>query len=153
MAYDYVCNFDLEECLKTLGLNERGRVQRFVTNEVIRLSDPYVPMDEGTLKNSVHIANDTDVVWSTPYAHYQWGGMVWEDPKLKAAGFPITDESGAVQGFRSRKGVVKVPTDRELQYNHGLQDGGRRGPRWVERMLQDGGLKAIEDGAREMVRR
>lgn len=153
MKFNYICDFNLKDCVKTLGLEERGRVQQFVTNEVLNLSDPYVPMRDGTLKNSGHIENGTEIVWNTPYAHYQWGGIVWEDPKLKAAGFEVTDEAGAVVGWKSRKYVTKVPTERALVYNHGEQNGGLRGPRWVERMLQNGGLKKIQDGVRRMVKK
>lgn len=143
---NYSCTFNLDDCIKTLGLEERGRVQKFVTNSVLELSDPYVPFREGDLKNSGHIENDTDVVWggqAAPYAHYMWGGIVYEDPDLHCAGFRV--EEG---GWRSRKGVNKVPTDRKLQYYNGSD----RGDHWVPRMLQDGGMKKIEDGARRIVK-
>lgn len=152
MKYDYECDFGAEDIIKKLGLEERGRVQQFVTESVKRLSEPYVPMKHGDLKDSVHIENGTDVVWSTPYAHYQWGGLVWEDPKLKTAGFKVTDEAGAVVGWKSRKYVTKVPTKRPLKYNEGVQDGGKRGPAWVERMLQDGGLTEIRKGIGEIIK-
>ncbi len=75
MKFDYQVNFNLQDCLKGLGLNERGRVQQVVTNEVLRLSDAYVPFDKagiyeqpGRLRDSGHIENETDIVWETPYA-------------------------------------------------------------------------------------
>lgn len=139
LKIDFNCNFNLKDCIKTLGLEERGRVQRRVTNEVLKLSDPYVPFDEGDLLASGRIENDTTVVWDTPYARYMWNGIVYEDPELHCAGFKTED------GWRSRKGVQKVPTDRELKYGKG----NLRGKRWVERMLQDGGLEKIEKVARE----
>ena len=112
--YGTICNFNLQDCIKTLGLEERGRVQRFVTNEVIDLSDPYVPFDEagmyphpGRLRESVHIEDGTDVVWSTTYAR-RW-----------------------------------------YYENANFQGAPRRGRLWVDRMIQDGGLKQIEDGARK----
>lgn len=141
----YNCTFNMGDCLKTLGLEEKGRVQQYVTNEVIKLSDPYVPFQEGTLKESVHIENGTDVVYggaASAYANYQWNGIVYEDPLLHCAGFEVADG-----GWRSRKGIEKVPTDRKLQY----QNGGLRGAKWVERMLQNGGLEKIEAGIRRVV--
>lgn len=118
MAFDYVCTFNLQECIRTLGLEERGRVQQFVTNEVMNLSEPYVPFDlagkypnPGRLKDSVHIEDKTDVVWQTPYAR-RW---YYEEANFQGA-----------------------PT---------------RGRFWVERMLQNGGLKKIEDGARRVAAR
>lgn len=118
MAYDYVCTFNLQDCIRTLGLEEKGRVQQFVTNEVMNLSEPYVPFDvagkypmPGRLKNSVHIEDKTDVVWNTPYARR------WYYEEANFQGAPM------------------------------------RGRFWVERMLQNGGLKQIEDGARRVAAR
>ena len=118
MPYDYVCTFDLQDCIRTLGLEEKGRVQQFVTNEVMRLSEDYVPFDiagkypnPGRLKNSAHIEDRTDVVWQAPYAR-RW---YYEDANFQGA-----------------------PT---------------RGRYWADRMLQNGGLKQIEDGARREARR
>lgn len=138
VAYD----FDVNRCIKNLGLDEGGRVQQVVTNEVINLSEPYVPFDEGDLAASVRIENGTDAVWRMPYSHYMWGGIVYEDPVLHCAGFQVEDG-----GWRSRKGVQKVPTDRKLEY----QNGSLRGPMWVPRMLQNGGARKIEDKARKAV--
>ena len=137
-------DFNVNGCIRNLGLDESGRVQRMVTNEVITLSEPYIPFDEGTLAASARIENGTDVVWGLHYAHYMWGGIVYEDPIFHCAGFPVEDG-----GFRSRKGVQKVPTNRKLEY----QNGSLRGPRWVPRMLQNGGAKKIEDRARKEVGR
>lgn len=133
-------DFDASRCIKNLGLDEGGRVQQVVTNQVITLSEPYVPFDEGGLAASVRIENGTDVVWGMPYAHYMWGGIVYEDPILHCAGFQVEDG-----GWRSRKGSQKVPTDRKLEY----QNGSLRGPEWVPRMLQDGGAEKIENEARK----
>lgn len=112
MGVVYECSFNLKDCINTLGLEERGRVQQTVTNELIRLADTYVPFDAaglyenpGRLRDSVHIENETDVVWNAPYAR-RW---YFEDAEFQ----------GAPQ----------------------------RGNHWVSRMLQDGGLKKIEEAA------
>lgn len=138
MPYNFVCSFDLGDCINALGLDERGRIQQFVVNEVLRLSDPYTPKANGDLIGSGHPEDGTDIVWNTPYAHYMWEGVVYEDPQLRCAGFKTEN------GWRSRKESEKVPTDRKLEYGNG----GLRGDHWVERMLQDGGLEEIEKGAR-----
>ncbi len=139
MGFDYQCTFNLGSCINALGLEERGRVQQVVTNAVLELCEPYIPFDEGDLIASGHIENGTDIVWNTPYARYMWNGIVYEDPELHCAGFETEN------GWRSRKDVQKVPTDRKLKYNNGSL----RGSHWVERMLQDGGIKEIEKMARE----
>lgn len=145
-------DFSVKDCIKNLGLDEGGVVQQVVTNEVIKLSEPYVPFAEGDLAASARIENGTDVVWGTAdpysYAHYMWAGIVYEDPILHCAGFPVADG-----GWRSRsekKGAPKkIPTNRKLEY----QNGSMRGSKWVPRMLQDGGAKKIEDEARRTVRK
>lgn len=139
MAVNYYCDFDLSQCLKTLGLEAKGRVQQVVTNSVLELCDQYVPFNKGGLKDSGHIEDDTDVVWDTPYARYMWNGIVYEDPQLHCAGFKTED------GWRSRKDVKKVPTTRSLKY----EKGSHRGAHWAERMLQEGGREEIERRARE----
>lgn len=74
---DYSCTFNLDDCIKKLGLEEQGRVQQFVTHEFLKNVEPYVPFDEaekydqpGRLIDSGHIENGTDVVWKTPYARH-----------------------------------------------------------------------------------
>ena len=73
--HNYTCTFNLDDCIKKLGLEEKGRVQRFVTSEFQKNVQPFVPFDvAGKYENpcrlieSCHIENGTDVVWSTPYA-------------------------------------------------------------------------------------
>lgn len=49
--------------------------QAAFAQEVARMLDRYVPMDTGTLKNSVHIASDYqrgELVYATPYARRQY---------------------------------------------------------------------------------
>lgn len=143
MEINYSCDFNMNECIRTLGLNERGRVQQVVTNAVLELSEPYIPFDQGDLMVSGHIENGTDVVWDTPYAQYMWNGIVYEDPVLHCAGFQTEN------GWRSKKGVQKVPTERSMEYRNGTQ----RGPRWVDRMLQNGGMEKIKQMVRKVVGR
>lgn len=121
MAYNYEVKFNLDKCIKTLGLEEKGRVQQFVTNEVKRLSDSYVPFDivgkydnPGALRDSARIDNGTDIVW------------------------------GGVQG---------VPYARRLYYHdeYRYQGAPIRGAYWVDRMLANGGMQKIEEGARRVV--
>lgn len=78
--YDAICSFNLDDCIKELGLEEKGRVQQVVTDEFLRNVESYVPFDvaekyenPGRLKDSGHIEDETDIVWKTPYArrlHY-----------------------------------------------------------------------------------
>lgn len=89
-----------------------SRVQKYVDSEVLRLSDPYIPMQSGALKLSGSLATDIgsgEVCWNTPYARYQYYG------KLMIGNAP------------------KTLTNIDLQY-HG---GGKRKEKWFERMKID----------------
>lgn len=59
------------------GLGRSNRARKFIASEVKRLSDPYVPMQSGRLKNAVQIAADgSSLIYTGPYAHYHWIGQV-----------------------------------------------------------------------------
>lgn len=144
MSYAYKCTFNLGECIKTLGLNEKGRVQQVIDQTVLKVCDPYVPFDNGFLKESAYVDNGGgEIVWPGPYAHYLYEGIVYEDPDLHCAGF-LTDN-----GWFSKKGVQKVPTERKLQF----QGAPLRGAKWVDRAMEAGGMEAVEEAAREEIKR
>ena len=88
---NYQCSFNLEDCIKKLGLEERGKVQQFVTNEFMKNVQPFVPFDlagkydnPGRLIDSCHIEDGTDVVWSTPYAR-----RLYYHPEYNFQGAPM----------------------------------------------------------------
>lgn len=146
MEFYYEANFNLKKCMEALGVDERGKVEEIVANEILRGTDKYVPFDEGMLKGSGRVSqgtNGTYVEWNTPYAHYQWAGIVYAYPDSDKAGYK-TDK-----GWQSRKGVEKIPTNRKLTYRGNKE----RGPRWVNRMLRNGGREEIEQAAREAAKR
>lgn len=63
------------EILKRLGLGGTNKVQKYIASQVKRLCDPYVPMQQGNLKNNATIAGDgSSIVYNQPYAHYQYYG-------------------------------------------------------------------------------
>lgn len=126
MAYDYVCNFNLDDCLKTLGLDEKGRVQQFVTEEFMKNAQEFVPFDiagkyenPGRLIDSCHIENDTDIVWETPYAR-----RLYYHPEYKFQGKGESETNGT-----------------------------GRGAYWADRYLQNGGLEELEQGVRRIVKK
>ena len=120
------------EIVKSLGLEEGGRVQTIFTNEVREWSEPYVPMDNGLLKNNTSMAADgTSYTYESPYAHYQYVGDLYVDPKyLKGAFF------NPHFGYWSRPGIPKVRDPNGKKINNW---NGKRGPYWVERMWADNG--------------
>lgn len=68
-------DIDTVKILKSLNLEEGGKVQQVIDSEVLRLNDPYVPKDTGQLIRS-GIQNTQigsgEVVYQTPYARKQY---------------------------------------------------------------------------------
>ena len=103
-------DIDTAKILLKLGLGGSNKVRKYIASEVARLSDPYVPMQQGMLKNQRTIASDgSQIVYTQPYAHYQYYG------KVMAGRAP------------------KKYTGDDLTYNGAPM----RGARWTERMLID----------------
>ncbi len=112
------------ELIRERNLQERGPVQRFIDQEIIRLMDPYTPMLSGELVKSATLGTRIgtgEIHHIAPYARYQYYGMLMVSS--------ITGSSYAIYG------EDKVLTDTDLQYNtskHLLA-----GPFWFERMKAD----------------
>lgn len=70
------CLFNTTETmLKGRGLEPCGKVQKAIDNEVLRRSDPYVPMRTGVLKKSGFLATKIgsgEVVYGAVYADEQY---------------------------------------------------------------------------------
>ena len=96
--------------LRARGMGGDNRVQVYLASEVKRLCDPYVPMQQGLLKNTAAVSADgKSITYVQPYAHYQYYGEVMA--------------GRAPQKYTGDK----------LTY-HGTP---MRGPRWEKRMLAD----------------
>lgn len=121
---------DPERILAKRNVLLGGKVQKFIDAEIIRQCEPYVPFDEGILNASASMETDIGsglVVYDTPYAHYQYYGVVYGPNIPMMIGGELT--------FRSPSGATKVPTGQKLTYNkekHPLA-----GSFWFERMVAD----------------
>lgn len=72
MATKVTINIDpTEKILLKRKLNNNGQAQLFFTNEVARLSEPYVPFQGGDLKNKKTISNNK-ITYNMPYARKQY---------------------------------------------------------------------------------
>lgn len=103
------------------------RAQMFVDSEVLRLSDPYIPMQTGMLKKSGilgTVIGSGEVIYNAPYARYLYYG------KLMVGRAP------------------KVLTAKNLTYR-GEDGTPARGAFWFERMKKDK-KSQILDGARRI---
>ena len=90
-----------------------GREGRlFLANEFKRLMDPYVPAKNLVLAQNVRVYVDDDnngvVHYNSPYAHYQYEGIVY------GPNYPIT-RNGEVEGYFSPP--HKTKTNRKLNHN------------------------------------
>ena len=78
---------DIQKSLSKRGLEERGKVQQYIDSEVLRLTDPYIPMDTGELKRSgtrnTQIGSG-EVHYKTPYAK-----RMYYNPQYKFQGAPM----------------------------------------------------------------
>lgn len=122
MSYAYECTFELDDCLRKLGLDERGRVQQAVDSEVLRVCDPFLPFDTGALRDSGLLLTDTgsgEVVWAC--------------------------------GNKARR--LYYGEESWNWSNGGVQEGGLRGPYWVDRAMEAGGMEQVEEAARKEVKK
>ena len=136
------------QILKDKGLNETGNVQQFHTANVLRRIKRYMPFVSGMTYKVTVAQTDIkkpEIVTNTPYAKYLFYGKVMIDPKLGVAGF-MTPE-----GWRSRKGCVKVRTGRDLQYNRTKNP--QAGPRWDRALSANEGRAMAADLQRYLNRR
>lgn len=66
MRFDFHCTFNLDDCIKKLGLEEHGRVQRRVDETFLTGVEPFVPMDTGLLIGSARlhtVVGSGEIVW------------------------------------------------------------------------------------------
>lgn len=117
---------DARKMLADIGICPDGKVQKIFTSECVKRMDRYTPFDSGILKNTVEVGKDY-AIYRTPYARNMYYGIVMVDPVTKAAGFKTQD------GWKSRKGVKKIPSDREYSYGNG----NKRGKLWDRRMWEN----------------
>lgn len=120
--------------LSSRGLEPGGKVQKFIDSEMIKVMNPYTPMQSSTLINSVTlntVIGSGLIEYGTPYDRYHYYG------KLMVS--PTTGSSYA------QKGEKKVLTDKDMNYNGAP----KRGPFWFVRAKADKKEKILE-GARKI---
>lgn len=113
------------EIIRNKGLAPNGDAQAFHTQNVLRRIKKYMPFLSGALYKITQIQTNIqrpEIITDAPQGKYLFYGKVMVDPKINAAGF-MTPE-----GWRSRRGSVKVLTSRNLQYTKTKNP--QAGPRW-----------------------
>ena len=128
------------QLIRDKGLAPDGDVQRFHTQNVLKRIKRYMPYVSGaTYKITVAQTdiNKPEIVTNTPYAKYLFYGKKMIDPKINASGF-LTPE-----GWRSRRGSVKVLTAENLKYNKTKNPAA--GPRWDRALVAAEGKTLVAD--------
>ena len=110
----------LQTIYKSLGLEDRGRVQQFLGKTVADNLKKYVSLDSGTQSDLTNPINGgKQVIINVPYARFQAGGKVMVGVYSHSPW--------------ARLGERKVVTNKNLTY----QGGGLRGAHPFERMKAD----------------
>ena len=107
----------VNQILKRHGLQNDGKVNLFLRNEVERYSDPYIPFKKSNLKNNKSYPNNHSIKYNSPYARYQYYGKVM-----------------------AGKAPKKV-TNKNLKYNGAP----KRGAKWDKRMWNDRGKEITKN--------
>ena len=79
MKIQVISKIDVEGILSKRGMGSRYELAKVIASEVKRLSDPYVPMQQGILKNTAQVVDSgtgVAILYNQPYAHYQYYGEV-----------------------------------------------------------------------------
>jgi len=120
----------VQSIMDRLGVTARGDVQQFHTANVRRRIQRYMPYRSGATIKLMIVQSPADEPFihiNAPYAHYLYKGKVWVDPKTRAAGFLTAN------GWRSRKNVPKIGTDRDLQFDRTKNP--MAGPYWDRNLV------------------
>lgn len=116
--------------MKRLGVTAGGDVQRVHTANVRRRIQKYMPFRTGAMIKLMITQSPVDEPFirvNQPYARMLYHGKVMVDPKTGAAGFLTPN------GWRSRKGVPKVPSNRDIDYS--TTKNPQAGPYWDRRLM------------------
>lgn len=145
---DYIIAFDSiqkQQIIDKYGL-DGGRTQKVIDNAFMGYMEPYMPKDSGLMIAQMHSSTDDgsgEININTPYAHYQYEGTLYVNPKYHSTGYPfIINKKGEHVGFKGKR----VPSNRRLNY-HG---GALRGDHFVERMLADHFDDILNAGQKEI---
>ena len=132
--------------LTRLGVTPDGDVQAHLTADINRRITRYMPYRSGALATKLKfIKSPTEIEVVGPYARAMYYGKVMVDPQTGKAGFLTPN------GWRSRKGVPKVVSDRDIEYD--TTKNPQAGPFWDRRLMAAEGDAIAADIQRYVDRR
>ena len=122
-------NFQKKQILDKYGL-DGGRTQKTIDSAFMGYMDKFMPADSNEMIKSMYRSTRVgsgEVNINVPYAHYQYEGELYVDPKYGIGAFH-DPQSGR---YWSRRGIKKIPSGKKLNY-HG---GANRGDHFIERTI------------------
>lgn len=113
----------VEQACESLGVDERGRVQSFLTARVLFHMRRYMPWLSGHMATAqTRQTGPAEITVDAPQARYLWAGSKMKDPN-GGGPFPLYDEDGNFTGeFRNRLGSHPVPTGEPLTYTRTVNE-------------------------------
>lgn len=126
-----------------LGIEKYGPTHKYFAERCrYYMNSKYVPERKGTLVTTSFISSTCEIVYPQSYAHYQYIGKLFVDPKYKKSAFYSEN-----YGYWSRKGIKKEPTNIDLVYTKA-----GTGPYWDKKMISTD-MPTIEKEVQELVKR
>lgn len=126
---------DVNKILKDHGLNDDGRVIQYARDEADRLMNPFVPMQNGTLRRLKTYPSPSKIRYRGPYAHYQYTGKEYISPRLGVSGILLKNNR-----WWSPKGEKKKLSGKKLKYHTT-----GTGAEWDKLMMEKKGKELIKD--------
>ncbi len=102
-------SFEWNKPKKQICYEKSGKREGYLrlANSAARFMDPYVPANNLVLAQNIRITADEKaghVTYNSPYAHYQYEGILYVDPNTGSAW--------------STNGANKIPTSKKLEYSN-----------------------------------
>ena len=102
--------------------DKKKKARMMLKSEIVKDCAPFVPMLDGALKNSpiASISKDDDfIIYLSPYAHYQYYGVLYVDPMTGKGAFLILNmASGQDREFPKRTQDVHSIIQRHIILRH-----------------------------------
>ena len=119
----------ISRIIRNHGVDQRGRVQLFLTNTINRRIGRYMPHLTGTMEaRQKHISSPTAIEVVGPNVKVMYYGKVMVDSHTHKGPANIPGV-----GYRFRRGATLIPSDRNINYTKTYNP--LAGPYWDRRMM------------------
>lgn len=129
----------VKSVMGNLGLEPDGAAQKWLTHTIMQRMVRYIPQQTGALaEKNVHMKSPHEIVYNSPYAHYQWRGELMVDRITGSA-------------WSKPEHGPKVYTGKPLNQTRGKNP--LAGPYWEQRLMAAEGDQIGKDLAEYITRR